>query len=101
MDEFRIVSYDIDDDKVRNRVSKYLLQRGFMRIQFSVFVGKTETEKWDKSWNKISSLCSDQLKSNVRIFSFTLSSESFKKMQVIGEKPDVDYLTGDILTLFV
>ena len=32
-----VVSYDIKDDKVRNRFSKLLMKNGAIRLQFSVY----------------------------------------------------------------
>ncbi len=32
-----VVSYDIKDDKVRNRFSKLLIKNGAIRLQFSVY----------------------------------------------------------------
>jgi hypothetical protein len=35
-----MIFYDIEDNKVRRLIAKYLKQKGCMRIQKSVFVGK-------------------------------------------------------------
>lgn len=34
-----LAAYDIVEDKIRNRVVKYLLKHGFVRVQNSVFLG--------------------------------------------------------------
>ncbi|WYD45996.1 CRISPR-associated endonuclease Cas2 [Fusobacterium nucleatum] len=42
-----LLSYDISNDKSRKRVSDYLLEKGFLRIQNSVFLGEIHITKID------------------------------------------------------
>ena len=42
-----LLSYDISNDKVRRKVFEYLLEKGFLRIQNSVFLGEIHITKID------------------------------------------------------
>ena len=42
-----LLSYDISNDKIRKRVSDYLIEKGFLRIQNSVFLGEIHITKID------------------------------------------------------
>ena len=46
-----LLSYDISNDKSRKRVSDYLLEKGFLRIQNSVFLGEIHITKIDNILN--------------------------------------------------
>ena len=37
-----IISYDISKNANRNKVAKYLIKKGFARLQYSVFAGQAE-----------------------------------------------------------
>ena len=42
-----LLSYDVSNDKSRKRVSDYLIEKGFLRIQNSVFLGEIHVTKID------------------------------------------------------
>src|SRR5690554_272737 len=43
-----LVLYDIENNKVRTLVAKFLLKRGCIRVQKSVFLGHSEHKKFDE-----------------------------------------------------
>lgn len=47
-----LISYDVAEDKIRNRVMKYLEGVAF-RIQYSVFTCKAEAEEADVIWAEL------------------------------------------------
>ena len=52
-----LLSYDISNDKSRKRVSDYLIEKGFLRIQNSVFLGEIHITKIDDILENICLLC--------------------------------------------
>jgi len=76
-----IVSYDISDDKLRDRVSDILEGYGF-RVQESVFECKFSPDEFDKIINRLESMI--KTNSNIRIY--PLCKDCLKKALEIGEK---------------
>ena len=76
---FYIVSYDIPDDKTRNRVARILLDFG-ARVQYSVFECSMDDKLLEKMTQKISKVISD--KDSVRIYPLCAKCE--KGIKVFG-----------------
>ena len=61
MQELRtLVMYDIEDDRVRHRVSEACLDFGLERIQFSVFRGKLNRNKREELLMRLTNLLDDE-----------------------------------------
>lgn len=45
---YTIITYDIEDDRLRNRVAKILLDAGLHRVQKSVFEGEIRQKDFSK-----------------------------------------------------
>ena len=54
-----IVSYDIEDNRTRNRLAKYLLSMG-VRLQKSVFAIKVERHAFSRMSRKLRTLAADK-----------------------------------------
>lgn len=54
-----LVMYDIEDDKVRYRVSEACLDFGLERIQFSVFRGKLNRNKREELLMRLTNILED------------------------------------------
>ena len=63
-----LLSYDISNDKVRKKVFDYLLEKGFLRIQNSVFLGEINVSKIDDILKKIQYFVFQLTKRIMRIF---------------------------------
>ena len=48
-----LIMYDIEKDKVRTRLAKYLEKQGGMRIQKSIFFMNSNTKKFNKIYNTL------------------------------------------------
>lgn len=55
----RLVAYDIEDDRRRQRVARFLEKQG-MRIQKSVFVVNIRNDRLDNLVRQLRRLCGDQ-----------------------------------------
>jgi len=97
----RLVSYDLENDKIRSKTSRALLREGFERIQFSVFVGEIEPDNWKEMWSKLSEIASEGLGPGDQICSFIISPEQFRKLQSLGTAPDVEYIMGEKVVLYL
>ncbi|MEX0806089.1 MAG: CRISPR-associated endonuclease Cas2 [Candidatus Binatia bacterium] len=60
MEELRtLVIYDIENDKIRLRISETCLDYGLVRIQYSAFLGTLNRNKREELFLKLSSILDD------------------------------------------
>ena len=79
---FYVVSYDIPDDRKRDRVSKTLLDFG-ARVQYSVFECILDGKLLEKMTAKLSRIISDE--DSVRIYALCAKCEGVAKVLGKGE----------------
>lgn len=93
------VMYDIESDKVRNLVFKYLKKQGCTNIQRSIFLGDVSTEKFNKIKEDLTEVqaCYDNADS---ILIVPISTDYLKAMKIIGKSIDVDIIMKTRNTLF-
>lgn len=88
-----LIFYDISETKLRTKVSKLLKQRGYERLQFSVFTGPFHPEYFGL-WQKIETLLKNT--PNEKVYCLKISKDNFKNMRIIGTfEEDIDYLCGN------
>lgn len=83
-----IVSYDIPDDKRRNRLSKTLLDFGD-RVQFSVFECVLETDDLEKLNSKIEKIILEE-EDRVRVYPFCADCKSSIKIFGTGKVLEIE-----------
>lgn len=93
------VMYDIESNKVRNLVFKYLKKEGCTSVQKSIFLGDTTMEKFNSIRENLSQVqsCYDNDDS---ILIVPISTDYLKSMKVIGKQINVDIILKNRNTLF-
>lgn len=93
------VMYDIEDNRVRNLVSKYLVKKGCTRIQKSIFLADLSSEKYEQIRNDLTEVQAayENLDS---ILVVPISTDYLKSMKIIGKNISVDVITKSKNTLF-
>ncbi len=93
------VMYDIESNKVRRHIAKYLLHSGCLRIQRSIFIANLTPDKVAKIKNDLAEVqaCYDNHDS---ILVVPISSDLLQAMKVIGRDINVDIVTRKSNTLF-
>jgi len=93
------VMYDIEDKRVRNLVSKYLVKKGCTRIQKSIFLADLPSSKYEKIRNDLTEVQAayENLDS---ILVVPISTDYLKSMKIIGKNISVDVITKSKNTLF-
>lgn len=78
------VSYDIEDNRVRRHIAKYLLRKGCVRLQKSVYFG---TAKRDQYQELVKTLAEVQAlyQNHDSIFLLPVGEDNVHKMEVIGQ----------------
>lgn len=93
------VMYDIENNKVRTQVSKYLERKGCVRIQKSIFIAQKERHVFNEIQETLREVqeCYDN---NDSICIVPVSTDELRSMKVIGQSIDIDLITGSRNTLF-
>jgi len=91
-----VVSYDITDNKKRNKIAKLLEQNGYERIQFSVFTGLTAPNRNKILWTRLLKIADIENNPENKIICCAISKTAFKSMKIIGNfTADIEYLLGE------
>lgn len=93
------VMYDIENDKIRNHIAKYLIRKGCVRVQKSIYLADTPRKLYDEIHNTLKEV-QDIYDNHDSIFLVPISSDDLRAMKIIGENLDLDLLTGNKNTLF-
>lgn len=93
------VLYDIESNKVRHQVSKYLLRKGCFRIQRSVFLADLSPERYTQIKSDLAEVqaCYENKDS---ILIVPVSTELLNAMKIIGKSINIDIITRSKNTLF-
>ena len=93
------VMYDIENDKVRNQVVKYLLRKGCMRIQKSIFLADLKHEIYTQIKDDLSEVqaCYEN---NDSIIVCPISTDYLQALRIIGKNIDIDIVLKNKNTLF-
>ena len=76
-----LISYDIENNKIRNKIAKTLEDYG-KRVQYSVFECHIDQERFQTLYMKLAELMEEEEKGNIRFYQICLACE--KKTVVMG-----------------
>lgn len=93
------VMYDIESDKVRYHIAKYLERKGCTRIQRSIFLADLDKKVYDlikSDLEEVQSLYDN----HDSIIVCPVSTDQIQAMKIIGEDISIDIITRSRNTLF-
>ena len=93
------VMYDIESNKVRRLVAKYLLRQGFHRIQKSIFLAETERRIFDQVRKDLKAV-QECYENDDSIILVPVSTEQLSAMKVLGQNIDLDLILKTRNTMF-
>ncbi len=93
------VMYDIESNKVRYNVVKYLERMGCFRIQKSIFLANLSMEKYEDIKHDLAEV-QDLYENHDSIIVCPVSSDYLSSMKVIGQSINLDLITRSKNTLF-
>lgn len=93
------VMYDIENNKIRNQIAKYLIKKGCVRVQKSIYLAETDRKVFNEIHN---TLCEVQevYDNNDSIFLVPVSTDLLRAMKMIGQNIDFDLIIDNKNTLF-
>lgn len=94
-----MVMYDIEDNRVRTHIAKYLLAQGCIRIQKSVYMARLHQKEFQKI-NETLREVQATYDNHDSIILVPIQSTSIGSMKIIGKDIQVQSLTDPPNTLF-
>lgn len=93
------VMYDIESNKVRNLVAKYLIAQGCIRIQNSIFIADAPQERCTSIKNDLKAVQA-AYDNNDSIIVCPINADNIAAMHIIGKEIDLDLVTKGKNSLF-
>ena len=91
--------YDIENNKVRTSIAKYLEQNGCLRVQKSIFFAQSQRQTFNKIHADLKHI-QELYDNNDSIFLVPVSTDQVRAMKIIGQNTDFDIIIGNKNTLF-
>ena len=93
------VMYDIENDKIRNYIAKFLLQKGCIRVQKSIFLADSERKTFGEIHNALKEV-QEMYDNHDSIMLVPVSTDQVRAMKIIGQNIDFDIVLNNKNTLF-
>jgi len=93
------VMYDIESNKVRYQIMKYLIKKGCTRVQKSIFLADLPSSIYNTIREELA-LVQESYDNNDSILIFPISTDYLSAMKIIGQSIDIDVITRSKNTLF-
>lgn len=93
------VMYDIESNKVRNQVVKYLQRKGCVRVQKSIFLADLEIAEYNNIRNDLAEVQA-AYENKDSILVVPISSDYLRSMKIIGQKIELNVIMHSKNTLF-
>lgn len=93
------VMYDIESDKVRRLVVKYLQRKGCTRVQKSIFLADLPAEQYQKIREDLTEVQA-AYENNDSILVVPISTDHLRSMKIIGQAIAIDIIMHSKNTMF-
>jgi CRISPR-associated protein Cas2 len=91
------IMYDIVEDKTRNKVAKICKKYGLTRVQYSIFLGRLDSSRFDE----LAEHCLDLMDEDTdSVYLFPFCQDDFRRIQVLGQGFDKKLVNDEILSKF-
>lgn len=94
-----LIMYDIEDNKVRNEVARYLKQKGCIRIQKSVFMVSADHKLFEQIYKDLHEV-QQYYENNDSIILVPFNTTDARSLKIIGKDVQVDTIVNKPNTLF-
>jgi CRISPR-associated endonuclease Cas2 len=94
-----MIMYDIEDNKVRRLISKYLEKQGCIRIQKSVFMANTDHPKFNAIHNTLKEI-NEFYENTDSIILVPVNVADVRSMKLIGNNVNIDVIVDPPNTMF-
>lgn len=95
-----LIMYDIEKNKVRSLIAKYLLAQGGIRVQKSVFLLHSNHKKFDGIWQTLKEI-NEVYENADSIILIPLNISDARSMKLIGKNVDISQIVDPPNTVFI
>jgi CRISPR-associated endonuclease Cas2 len=95
-----LIMYDIQNNKVRNLVAKYLIKNGCVRVQKSVFLVHSDHKKFDNIKQTLVEI-NDVYENDDSIILVPLNISDARSMKLIGKNVNIEQIIDPPNTVFL
>lgn len=95
-----LIMYDIENNKVRRLVAKYLEKKGCVRVQKSVFLIHSDHKKFDSIRETLADI-NDTYENEDSIILVPLNISDARSMKLIGKNVDISRIVDPPNTVFL
>lgn len=99
-DMYAFVLYDIEDNRVRNHIAKYLIKKGCVRVQKSVFLAELKRKLYDEIHTTLKEI-NTMYDNHDSIFFIPVGEDVLNKMKIVGKNIDFELAVNPGNTLFI
>lgn len=99
-DMIYLIMYDIENDKIRNAVAKYLISKGCIRIQKSVFIARTSSRLFQEIFKAMKEI-QQAYENNDSIILAPINTTDVRSMKIVGKNITLESITDPPDVLFV
>lgn len=93
------IMYDIENNKIRTQIAKYLKKKGCLRVQKSIFLASTERAVFSEIHNTIREV--QEVYDNYdSVFFVPVSVDQLRAMKIVGQSVNYELILGSKNTLF-
>lgn len=93
------IMYDIENNKVRNHIAKYLKKKGCVRVQKSIFLASAERVVFNEIHTTIKEV-QEVYDNNDSVFFVPVSVDQLRSMKIVGQSINYELILGNRNTLF-
>jgi len=94
------IMYDIESNKIRRHVAKYLKRKGCVRVQKSVFVGNINRKVYKEMHETLKEI-QEMYENNDSIFFLPVTENELASMKIVGQKINLELISDKPNTLIV
>jgi CRISPR-associated endonuclease Cas2 len=95
-----LILYDIEDNKVRGMIAKYLIEKGCIRIQKSVFLAHTDHKKFEEIHKTLEEI-NDIYQNKDSIILIPINVSDARSMKLIGKNVNISQIVDPPSTVFI
>jgi len=98
-DMIYFIMYDIENDKIRREIAKYLEAKACIRVQKSIFVHHSNRKIYKEICTTLIEV-NEVYENNDSILVVPVSDDNMQAMRIIGQQIDFDMINNNKTTMF-
>ena len=96
---YSFIMYDIENDKIRTHIAKYLIKKGCVRVQKSVYLSELKRKNFDEIYRTLQEI--NAMYDNYdSIFFIPIGEDVINTMKIVGKNVDFELIVKPGNTLF-